>query len=1007
MKKLKLLFAAFMATCGLSVNAADKVVGDRFTSIEDLDGKLFAVVDESTSTAMGFGIPGHGNVWDMYFGTYNEAYASNACYLKIETASDGYCYLHTYDSAGNLFNTSWASGGYFNSQKANLNVCFALGKDQDGADLSVWSIQVSEGKFALKNKGTGLYLHNDNKPAKYEDPFYFTFCTLIEDPLPAAQEKYTTLKAKYLAIKSTLDVTDADNLYSSATTIEGVQNAIDALISIFGTSLEDGANLTSLITNPSFESDGLSGWANNGMAAQGNKVFGGTVGNIYCEAWQPNGTKSVSQTVTGLPKGLYQLSANSLARGVTSAKLYANSKEKAIKIVDASNAYSFDFYLSSNGDAAIGFEGVGTGAGDSWICVDNFQLTYIQDMTDEEYSAYEAYHVALDAYNDAFAAAQALSGKIPTAAYALVQQAISNNTVTDGTTEQYNTAATNLNTAVASAQTLSTPYATWLSLKANALALATGHATLTAAVNKVVLYVETLTTVADLTTVNTMTTAMIKNYSAWDELKNSADALVAVSNNNSSANADLAGVITTQDNNIRNAAVDTQADITTLINVTIPTATATLKAKMIEYVTTVQPTNDECFDLTFLIVNPHFTEGEGGWGKVASGWTLESGSVTEHRLQTHNFEAYHTPFNLSQTIKDLPKGTYKVTLQGFARHDDANVTDKTNLYCGIVNQQIKDIKAEYSTTSYYSNAQTAMGDNNRDTKYTKDDVDVYQPNGMTGAYYWFQEVNPATSQPFYTNEVETLVPTAGDLKIGFKCETNTDWVIWDNFHLYYYGSAIEVTIDEDQPISFSEDVENANITLKRTIKAGNWNTIALPFDLSDAETTAAFGSDAQVATCTETPNGNNSIIAFNVAADAAITANVPVLLKTSTAGTSYSFDAKTIKAGEAKQEGTNFDFVGTYAALTTIAEGDYFIGSNQLWKSTGATTIKGTRAYLKAKTAGARIANFLIDGDEATGIQTVNAKAQKSEKLYNMNGQEVKKAAKGLYIKNGKKMVVK
>ena len=66
-----------------------------------------------------------------------------------------------------------------------------------------------------------------------------------------------------------------------------------------------------------------------------------------------------------------------------------------------------------------------------------------------------------------------------------------------------------------------------------------------------------------------------------------------------------------------------------------------------------------------MIVNPHFTEGEGG-NKAVTGWTLESGAITEHRLLTYNFEAYHTPFNLSQTIPRSAEGyTYKVTLQGF------------------------------------------------------------------------------------------------------------------------------------------------------------------------------------------------------------------------------------------------------------------------------------------------------------------------------------------------------
>jgi hypothetical protein len=233
---------------------------------------------------------------------------------------------------------------------------------------------------------------------------------------------------------------------------------------------------------------------------------------------------------------------------------------------------------------------------------------------------------------------------------------------------------------------------------------------------------------------------------------------------------------------------------------TIETATAALVDAARTFVKNVTVKADACIDITCLIENPHFKRGS---NNVATGWVCESGSVGELRLSTHNFEAWHRNFNLSQTIPDLPMGTYKVTLQGFARHDDANVTNKTNLYCGVVNQEIKDIKAEWSTTSFYSDAQPAMGDNNRDTKYQKDGDDVYQPNGMTGAYYWFQQENPMTGQPFYTNEVQTLITEDGDLKIGFKCEADEDWVLWDNFHLYYYGSAIAVTIDEDQPISSS------------------------------------------------------------------------------------------------------------------------------------------------------------------------------------------------------------
>jgi hypothetical protein len=513
-----------------------------------------------------------------------------------------------------------------------------------------------------------------------------------------------------------------------------------------------------------------------------------------------------------------------------------------------------------------------------------------------------------------------------------------------------------------------------------------------------------------------MAEALIANYAAWDEMKKTADALAAVSNNNATANAELKGVITTQFNNLANAPVDTKEQVVVLINVTIPTATATLKAAMEQYVRTAEPVNDECFDLTFMIVNPHFTEGEGVTA-IPTGWTLESGTITEHRLATHNFEAYHMPFNLSQTIPNLPKGTYKVTLQGFVRHDGDD-KDKTNLYCGIVNQQFKDIKDEYSTTPIFYEPMEGTWcplwnsvEINYDQSYELGDETVYEPFGMTGSYYWFQETNPMTGQPFYTNEVQTLVPTDGDLKIGFKCETNTDWVIWDNFHLYYYGSAIAVAISEDQPISFSEDVENANITLKRTFTAGKWNTIALPFDLSDAEVKAAFGDDAQVATVEEETDGTtDSTINFNTATDAAITANVPVLLKTSIATFEDVFYSKAIKAGEAIEVGTNFDFVGTYAATTTIAEGDYFIANNQLWKSAGNTTIKGTRAYLKSKSGG-EIKGFNIfdENGEATAIDAADIEGLNivSGKVYDLSGRAVKNPARGIYIMNGKKVIVK
>ena len=45
--------------------------------------------------------------------------------------------------------------------------------------------------------------------------------------------------------------------------------------------------------------------------------------------------------------------------------------------------------------------------------------------------------------------------------------------------------------------------------------------------------------------------------------------------------------------------------------------------------------------------------------------------------------------------------------------------------------------------------------------------------------------------------------------------------------------------------------------------------------------------------------------------------------------------------------------------------------------------------------------------DVVTGIQTVNSDAKHSDAIFNLNGQQVEKAVKGLYIMNGKKVLVK
>ena len=64
------------------------------------------------------------------------------------------------------------------------------------------------------------------------------------------------------------------------------------------------------------------------------------------------------------------------------------------------------------------------------------------------------------------------------------------------------------------------------------------------------------------------------------------------------------------------------------------------------------------------------------------------------------------------------------------------------------------------------------------------------------------------------------------------------------------------------------------------------------------------------------------------------------------------------------------------------------------------------KAYLMLSVAAAHELNILF-GDEATGINAVKGLSDDSGELYNLAGQRVNQSAKGIYIKNGRKVVIK
>ena len=255
------------------------------------------------------------------------------------------------------------------------------------------------------------------------------------------------------------------------------------------------------------------------------------------------------------------------------------------------------------------------------------------------------------------------------------------------------------------------------------------------------------------------------------------------------------------------------------------------------------------------------------------------------------------------------------------------------------------------------------------------------------------------------------------MKIGLKAHTGnrSNWMGIGYVELFKVQSN-DLVFDENE--AFEAESVAGNVTLKREMNANEWNTFAVPFSITNEELMIAFGEGTEVAEFSEalaTENEeaieNESIISFDKMETPAITANRPVLLKPAWVAPSgeYEFLNRTVAEGIAFVSGLNFEFVGNYDGEITLTEQDYFLNGNKIYQSNGTNNLKGTRAYITPKAEGARIVGFFIDGvsEDVTAIEGLQLNSDFAGKIYNLNGQQVKSAKKGLYIREGKKVVVK
>lgn len=275
-------------------------------------------------------------------------------------------------------------------------------------------------------------------------------------------------------------------------------------------------------------------------------------------------------------------------------------------------------------------------------------------------------------------------------------------------------------------------------------------------------------------------------------------------------------------------------------------------------------------------------------------------------------------------------------------------------------------------------------------------------------------------------------------RYGFDVKAGKTYVLFqNNATLGFYGFTFGASSTEATNVSISQTngytykaKNNATVTLTKPLKENVWNAICLPFSMTEQQVRSAFGEDARIAEFKKVEeSGKKDVALFGMHYYQLITAGKPCLIKPSQVSDTYTISGVTIDAEKALtivDSNKKFDFVGTYAT-TSMPVNSHFLGSNdgKLYYITTAKNISGLKAFLKPveNNSGAKLSiafdSTVNDQDNnTTGIEAIKdyteqdaANSSANKGIYNINGQFMGTnpaiLPQGIYVKNGKKFIVK
>lgn len=471
---------------------------------------------------------------------------------------------------------------------------------------------------------------------------------------------------------------------------------------------------------------------------------------------------------------------------------------------------------------------------------------------------------------------------------------------------------------------------------------------------------------------------------------------------------------------------------------------------------------------TFEVEDPHTTDAD--FKFAAESYNADLAEATDGIITFNAANVLQNPNNLKVTYTISPKdenveidastgyimiskrGTYTITATGDANDTYKETTAKCTLK--VINSAVEEVSIEFvagvdnGTGKDSDHAQNEDEMHKSFVKITSDNAwfDSTQKDNYrfyAGTHTISTKIGKITKIEFVgnniiNNKISNPLTNLISKDNNYTC-TNSNYGVW-------VGSAKEVvftnssqaratniivtvevpkaknyTLDETKKDNVIEDCAYANVTLQRTLSKDYWNTFCVPFALDAEQVTQYFGEGTQLRTYEG--NCNNNIVYFATVDN--IEAGKPYIMKPGNAVVQNpTFEGVSMVATgldkngnpQAVGDASTVQMKGIYnQILLKTDKTELFLGDNDLFyypiDDIDARTIGGLRAYfIVPQGTDIKKLRANLDGTP-TSLGTIFDTEESNAPVYNLQGQCVGNSLRalksGIYIQNGKKVVVK